>query len=113
MWRREWNWKDGAKRARSSGGDGECRVMDGKMVQRVRPQVSGIFSFYSIKRDPLPTRVRRWSCPGRSLSIICGSGVSTKVLVLNFSGNSPEGRDPSLGSRLVVEAPKTRVEIQM
>ena len=68
------NWKDGAKRARSSGGDGECRVMDGKMVQRVRPQVSGIFSFYFIKRDPLPTRVRRWSCPGRSLSIICGSG---------------------------------------
>ena len=57
-------------------------VMDGKMVQRVRPQVSGIFSFYSIKRDPLPTRVRRWSCLGGSLPISCGSGVSTKVLVL-------------------------------
>ena len=57
-------------------------VMDGKMVQRVRPQVSGIFSFYSIKRDLLPTRVRRWSCLGGSLSITCGSGVSTKVLVL-------------------------------
>ena len=68
------NWKDGAKRARSGGCDGECRAMDGKMVQRVRPQVSGIFSFYSIKRDLLPTRVRRWSCLGGSLSITCGSG---------------------------------------
>ena len=74
------------------------------MVQRVRPQVSGIFSFYSIKRDLFPTRVRRWSCLGGSLPISCGSGVSTKVLVLNFSGNSPEGRDPSPGSRLAVEA---------
>ena len=57
-----------------------CRMVM-EMVQRVRPQVSGIFSFYSIMRDLFPTRVRRWSCLGGSLPISCGSGVSTKVLV--------------------------------
>ena len=62
---------------------------------------------------PLPNQgeevVLPWGVPLYNLWV----GVSTKVLVLKFSENSPEGRDPSLGSKLVVEAPKTRVEIQM
>ena len=50
-----------------------------------------------------------WGVPSYNLWV----GGEYKSFSFNISGNSPEGRDPSPGSRLVVEAPKTRVEIQM
>ena len=78
----------------------ECGRWSGRMVQRgqgvLAVKASGVvqdgngdgaksetpslwnFPFYAIMRGPLPTRVRRWSCPGGSLPITCGSGVSKK-----------------------------------
>ena len=39
--------------------------------------------------------MRSWSCPGGSLPITCGSGVSKKVLVSTVMRDSPGGRDPN------------------
>ena len=56
------------KEASAVEGDG-----DGDGARRETPSL-WCFSFYSILRGPLPTRVRRWSCLGGSLHISCGSG---------------------------------------
>ena len=62
---------------------------------------------------PLPNQGEEVVLPWGVPPYIMWVGGEYKSFSFNISGNSPEGRDPSPGSRLVVEAPKTRVEIQM
>ena len=85
MWQMEWNWKDGAKRARSGGRDGECMVMDGN-GDGAKSETPSLWNFLILfyYEGPLPNQgeevVLPWGVPLYNLWV--GGEYKSLVLIL-------------------------------